>query len=110
MKILLDENIDVRFKKIFEQTAHEVYTVKDMQWNGVKNGALMQLLQEYGFDVLIAVDKNLPYQQNKELLSVAIIIPDVKRNILSNLLPFAPLILQLLHSKLKNEVIVLELP
>jgi hypothetical protein len=37
MKVLLDENIDVRFKKLFINTIHEVYTVRDMEWNGIKN-------------------------------------------------------------------------
>ena len=37
MKILLDENIDVRFKKHFPDE-HEVYTVQDMGWKGIKNG------------------------------------------------------------------------
>ncbi len=41
MKILLDENIDVRFKKLFKDSPHEVYTVRDMQWNGIKNGELL---------------------------------------------------------------------
>jgi hypothetical protein len=36
MKILLDENIDVRFKKFFKDSQHVVYTVRDMQWNGIK--------------------------------------------------------------------------
>ena len=32
MKILLDENIDVRFKNHFPEI-HEVFTVRDMVWN-----------------------------------------------------------------------------
>ena len=64
MKILLDENIDVRFKNLFDATVHQVFTVKDMDWLGIKNGELLKLLEENHFDVLIAVDKNLPYQQN----------------------------------------------
>ena len=35
MKILLDESIDVRFKKYFPD-AHKVYTVQDMGWKGIK--------------------------------------------------------------------------
>jgi hypothetical protein len=49
MKILLDENIDVRFKNSFP-TSHTVLTVKDMGWNGIKNGALLLLLKENEFD------------------------------------------------------------
>jgi uncharacterized protein DUF5615 len=45
MKILLDENIDVRFKKHLSEF-HEVHTVRDMQWNGIKNGELLQLLSQ----------------------------------------------------------------
>jgi len=33
MKIPLDENIDVRFKKLFKNSVYEVYTVRDMQWH-----------------------------------------------------------------------------
>jgi hypothetical protein len=49
VKILLDENIDVRFKLLFESTPHEVYTVRDMGWNGIKNGELLLLLKEHKF-------------------------------------------------------------
>ncbi len=38
MKILIDENIDVRFKIFFNVTSHEVFTILDMLWNGIKNG------------------------------------------------------------------------
>lgn len=41
MKILLDENIDIRFKKLFNNSLHEVYTVRDMQWMGIKDGVLL---------------------------------------------------------------------
>ena len=41
MKILLDENIDIRFKLNFP-SVYEVYTVRDMKWNGIKNGELIK--------------------------------------------------------------------
>jgi hypothetical protein len=44
MKILLDENIYVRFKNYFSEI-HEVLTIKDMLWNGIKNGELLLLLE-----------------------------------------------------------------
>ena len=44
MKILLDGNIDVRFKSLFPVDSHEVFTIRDMGWNGIKNGALLKLL------------------------------------------------------------------
>jgi hypothetical protein len=59
MKILLDENIDVRFKKLFPTDTFEVLTVNDMKWNGIKNGALLKLIKEHNFDCRVVVD-NLP--------------------------------------------------
>jgi len=43
MKILIGENIDVRFKNLFPIDSHEKYTVHDMHWNGNKNGVLLKL-------------------------------------------------------------------
>lgn len=48
MKILLDENTDVRFKKVFPP-ALDAVTVKDMGWSGIKNGKLIELIKANGF-------------------------------------------------------------
>ena len=79
MKILLDENIDVRFKKYFP-VAYEVFTVKDMGWKGIKNGELLLLLKQNAFKAWIVVDKNIPYQQNVSTLPCLVIVLDVYRN------------------------------
>lgn len=98
MKILLDENIDVRLKGAFPKDAHEVYTVRDMGWNGIKNGELLRLLAENQFDCWIVVDKNIPYQQNIAKLPCSVIVLDVLRNTLKNLLPLVPQVLVCLAS------------
>jgi hypothetical protein len=81
MKILLDENIDVRFKNSLI-SFHEVYTVKDAGWNGIKNGQLLTLIQLNNFDAWIVVDKNIAYQQNLLTLPCLIIVLNVYRNTL----------------------------
>jgi hypothetical protein len=53
MRILLDERVPRRLKH--EPGDHEVWTVPEMGWAGMKNGALLQLGAE-SFDVLLAVD------------------------------------------------------
>jgi len=78
MKILLDENIDVRMKLRFP-SGIEVYTVKDMGWNGIKNGELIQLLSQNNFDYWIVVDKSIPYQQNISNIPFTIIVLNVYR-------------------------------
>ena len=110
MKILLDENIDVRFKSLFSNTKHEVYTVRDMQWNGVKNGALLQLLEAHNFNCWIVVDKNIPYQQNISKIPCPIIVLDVFRNTLAHIAPLLPELLKTIDGLSKNEVIVVSEP
>jgi len=107
MKILLDENIDIRLKAFFTGT-HEVYTVRDMEWNGVKNGVLLQLLKENDFDCWIVVDKNIPYQQNIKTLPCCIMVLNVFRNTLKHLEPLVPKILQILNGTDLEKVIVVD--
>ena len=104
MKVLLDENIDVRLKKHLLQF-HEVYTVNDMQWKGIKDGELLKLILHYNFDCWIVVDKNIPYILQ---LPCLIIVLNVFRNTLKNLIPFIPQILLLLESSTLNTLVILE--
>ena len=62
MRILLDENLPKRLKADLPE--HEVFTVRDKNWNGIKNGELLQLMIAEKFDVLFTFDRNLEYQQN----------------------------------------------
>lgn len=107
MKVLLDENIDVRLKKHLFQF-HEVYTVNDMHWNGIKNGELLKLISQHNFGCWIVVDKNIPYQQNISQLPCLIIVLNVFRNTLINLIPFIPQILLTLESSTSNTLVILE--
>lgn len=112
MKILLDENTDVRFKDLFSNSAHEVYTVRDMQWNGIKNGVLLQLLKDYNFNCWIVADKNIPYQQNITTLPCSVIVLDVFRNTLKHIAPlFADVLMALKNiPENRNDVILITEP
>ena len=61
MRLLLDECVPARLRKALP--SHEVSTVGLEGWSGIKNGKLLALAAA-GFDALVTVDKNLPYQQN----------------------------------------------
>jgi hypothetical protein len=91
----------------FEGTEHEVYTVKFMGWNGIKNGQLLQLMAAHNFDVLIGVDKSMPYQQNETTLPVSVIVLDVGRNTLSNLKAYLPILLDYLAKPSERRMITL---
>lgn len=63
MKLLLDEDLDVKLRFRFGPE-HEVSTVRQMGWLGKKNGELLRLMLAAGFEVLVTGDQNIPYQQN----------------------------------------------
>lgn len=72
MKLLLDENLPRRLKQDFPE--YEIYTVRDLGWNGIKNGQLMKLMIENGFHALMTFDKNLQHQQNFKKYSLTVFV------------------------------------
>lgn len=88
MKLLPDENLPKRLKLDFFE--HEVYTIRDKGWNGIKNGELLKLMIEESFDALLTFDKNLQHQQNfsKYTLTVFVLTATINTYIkLTNLTP-----------------------
>ncbi len=108
MKILLDENIDIRFKIYLTGKGLEVFTVKEMKWSGLSNGTLLQLIKEHKFDCFIAVDKNIPYQQNTTKLPCQIVVLDVHRNTLNHLIVFVADIVDVVKQASDKKVVVLK--
>ena len=72
MRLLLDENLPKRLKLDFPD--HEVFTVQNREWNGVKNGELLKLLLDNSFDALLTFDKNLQHQQNFSKYTVGLAV------------------------------------
>jgi hypothetical protein len=93
MKILLDECIPVRLKTYL--TDFEVKVVSDMDWSGLKNGKLMKVASEAGFDLLFTVDKSLQFQQNLKEYNLSIVVFDVQFNRLQDFVPLIPKFLEL---------------
>jgi hypothetical protein len=72
MKLLLDENLPKRLKKDYKE--HEIYTVREMGWNGIKNGQLLKLMLDDGFHALLTFDKNLQHQQNFKKYTIVVFV------------------------------------
>ena len=83
MRLLLDESIPVKFRRSLPN--HDVRTVVEMGWSGVKNGKLLALAAD-SFDAFVTVDKNLPFQQNLTTLPIAVVVLDAVSNELPALL------------------------
>jgi len=43
---------------------HEIRTAREMAWGRLKNGELIRLAEENGFEAFVTSDQNLSYQQN----------------------------------------------
>ena len=93
MKILLDESLPRKLKRSFP-AEHEVFTVRDKGWLGQKNGALLKLMVEDGFDLFVTVDRNLPYQQNTDRLPLTIVVLCAVNNRLETLAALIPKMLE----------------
>jgi len=88
MKLLLDENLPKRLKVDFAN--HEVYSIQDMGWSGVKNGPLLQLMLENNFHALLTFDKNLQHQQNFKKYTVAVFVLSAINNTYIELAKLSP--------------------
>ena len=88
MKLLLDENLPKRLKQDFPD--HEIYTVRDMGWNGIKNGELLQLMLDESFNALLTFDKNLQYQQNFQKFTLTVIVLSARINSYEELSKLSP--------------------
>ncbi len=106
MKILLDECIPVRLKQYLPVS--EVYTVSEMGWTSLKNGQLMKVAIESGFDIMITVDKNLQHQQNLKEYDISIVVFDIYFNRLQNFVPLIPKFIELQPKLTKKKVYVVK--
>ena len=99
MKLLLDENLPKKLKSDFPK--HEVFTVRDMNWNGKKNGELMLLMLENTFDAFITFDKNLQFQQNFKKYLIPVLVLNAQDNTYQTLMRLTSKINLTLQSKLE---------
>lgn len=85
MKLLLDENLPRDLKQAFPE--HDVSTVRENGWSGKKNGELLRLMIDNGFECMLTYDQNIQHQQNFEKNPVAVILLIAASNRLDVLLP-----------------------
>jgi predicted nuclease of predicted toxin-antitoxin system len=70
MRVLIDECLNWRLGRAL--TGHYAVSVQRMGWSGIKNGQLLALAEQNGFDVFLTGDRNLTFQQNTTQLRVAV--------------------------------------
>ena len=87
MKVLLDECVPERFSHYLQD--HDLHSAKYAGLNGLKNGELLRLASQAGYDVLVTVDQGIPFQNKMSGQSVAVIVLSAPRNDIDILKCFA---------------------
>ena len=102
MRLLLDECIPKRLRQAF--SGHEVRTVREAGWAGVKNGALLRAADGL-FEVLLTVDQGLQYQQNLSGFRIGVVIMVAPSNDIDDLRPLVPGVVEALEHIQPGQVI-----
>lgn len=100
MKILIDENLPKQIKN--DLIGFDVFSVREMKWNGRKNGELLASMQEFGFGTLITFDKNLQFQHNLTKYQITVFVIDTHTNRYSDIAPHLPEIIEYLTSSIQE--------
>ena len=72
MKILFDHCVPRPLRR--ELPGHDIRTAREMRWEGLKNGKLLDEAQAEGFEVFLTVDQNIRYQQNLQGRAIAVVV------------------------------------
>ena len=88
MRILLDEQLPRQFAPYL--VSHDVRTVQQESWAGLKNGALLSAAETAGFAVFLTGDQNLQFQQNISKRRLGVVVLCAASNALEDLLPLVP--------------------
>ena len=107
MKILLDENLPVKFRNLIAGE-HQIFTVFEMGWSGVKNGELLTLLEQEEFNLFITADKNLQFQQNLNSVNVPVFILNALNNRYDTLSKFKEKVNNLIESEPRKGIHLVE--
>ena len=105
MKILLDECPPQRLQTLI--AGHEVITVPDAGWAGIKNGELLEKAAAL-FDLFLTVDRNLAFQQDSSSLPIPVVVLKSTSTKFRDLAPLVPRLLQLLKTDLAKTVYRIE--
>jgi len=103
VRILLDECLPKDLRTYL--SGHECQTAAQAGLAGNSNGELLTLAERSGWQVLLTMDRGMPYQQNLTGRTISIAIVRAKSNRVPDLLPHVPAMLTALANLKPGEVI-----
>ena len=72
MTILFDGNTPTPLRRALR--GHKATRARELNWQSLRNGALLDAAEEAGFDILLTCDQNIAYQQNFSGRKLAVLI------------------------------------
>jgi predicted nuclease of predicted toxin-antitoxin system len=88
VRVLLDEQLPRQLAPLL--IGHEVRTVQQLSWAGLKNGTLLDVAETAGLTVLVTGDRNLQFQQNLAKRQLGVVVLRGASNALEDLVPLVP--------------------
>jgi hypothetical protein len=88
VRILLDEQLPRQLAPFL--IGHDVRTVLQESWAGLKNGELLTKAEAAGFSVFLTSDQSLEFQQNLSKRQLSVVVFHAASNALEDLLPLVP--------------------
>lgn len=96
MKLLLDECLDQHVRRHIP--GHDIFTVGYMGWTSKRNGQLLRLAADNGFDAVLTTDRGIRHQHDPSTLPVAVICIHARSNGAADILPLVPKLLEVLRT------------
>jgi len=106
MRVLLDEQLPRQLAR--EITGHEVTTVQQRGWAGLKNGELLRRAADAGLEVFVTADRNLEYQQNLARSPLGVVVLVAPSNALEDILPLVSSLLGAIPKSRPGQLLRLE--
>lgn len=72
MRVLFDQGNPVPIRPFLKE--HTVQTTAERGWDTLENGELLKAAKAAGFDVLVTPEKNMRYQQNLTVRTIAFVV------------------------------------
>jgi len=108
MKVRLDECMPERFRGCIP--GHDVHSVKYAGFSGRKNGELLRLAAQAGYDVLVTVDQGIPFQQRMSGQGIALIVISAPRNHIDTLKVMANTVVSALATITAGQIVKVDYP
>lgn len=88
MRVLLDEQLPRRLAR--ELSWHDITTVQEQGWSGLKNGELLERASTAGIDVIVTKDQGIEFQQSLSRATIGVVLLVAPSNAMEDLLPLVP--------------------